>query len=150
MSRENVPLKRLRGVDLGRSEEKRAYNRALFQVVAPAYQRVTRFLSFGQDRKWKEMLVEGLPEALGPVCLDLACGTGDIAARLAAQYPASRVIGIDLNREMLAVGQGLKGAGNQVMLSLGAGVAMRPVDVATSVQDATGAVLRAINAGARR
>jgi quinone-modifying oxidoreductase subunit QmoA len=33
---------------------------------------------------------------------------------------------------------------------IGAGVAMRPVDVATSVQDATGAVLRAINAGARR
>jgi quinone-modifying oxidoreductase subunit QmoA len=33
---------------------------------------------------------------------------------------------------------------------IGAGVAMRPVDVVTSVQDATGAVLRALNAGARR
>jgi quinone-modifying oxidoreductase subunit QmoA len=33
---------------------------------------------------------------------------------------------------------------------VGAGVANRPVDVATSVQDATGAALKAINAGARR
>lgn len=33
---------------------------------------------------------------------------------------------------------------------VGAGVANRPVDVAASVQDATGAALRAINAGARR
>jgi quinone-modifying oxidoreductase subunit QmoA len=33
---------------------------------------------------------------------------------------------------------------------IGAGVAMRPVDVATAVQDATGAALKAINAGGRR
>jgi quinone-modifying oxidoreductase subunit QmoA len=33
---------------------------------------------------------------------------------------------------------------------VGAGVAMRPVDVATAVQDATGAALKAINAGAGR
>jgi quinone-modifying oxidoreductase subunit QmoA len=33
---------------------------------------------------------------------------------------------------------------------IGAGVAVRPVDVATSVQDATGAALKAIAAGARR
>lgn len=33
---------------------------------------------------------------------------------------------------------------------IGAGVAMRPVDVATSVQDATGAALKAINVGVRR
>jgi quinone-modifying oxidoreductase subunit QmoA len=32
---------------------------------------------------------------------------------------------------------------------IGAGVAVRPVDVATAVQDATGAALRAMNAGAR-
>ena len=33
---------------------------------------------------------------------------------------------------------------------IGAGVAMRPVDVAMAVQDATGAALKAINAGVRR
>jgi quinone-modifying oxidoreductase subunit QmoA len=33
---------------------------------------------------------------------------------------------------------------------IGAGVAMRPVDVAASVQDATGAALKAINAGGRK
>jgi quinone-modifying oxidoreductase subunit QmoA len=33
---------------------------------------------------------------------------------------------------------------------IGAGVATRPVDVATSVQDATGAALKALTAGARR
>jgi quinone-modifying oxidoreductase subunit QmoA len=39
------------------------------------------------------------------------------------------------------------GGGNGIF---GAGVANRPVDVATSVQDATGAALKAINAGRRR
>ena len=34
--------------------------------------------------------------------------------------------------------------------AIGAGVANRPYDVATSVQDATGAALKAINVGARR
>ena len=33
---------------------------------------------------------------------------------------------------------------------IGAGVSMRPVDVSMAVQDATGAALKAINAGARR
>ena len=33
---------------------------------------------------------------------------------------------------------------------IGAGVAVRPVDVVTAVQDATGAALKAINAGGRR
>ena len=33
---------------------------------------------------------------------------------------------------------------------IGAGVAMRPVDVSMAVQDATGAAMKAINAGVRR
>ena len=36
-----------------------------------------------------------------PVCLDLACGTGDISFLLAAKYPDGQVLGLDLTEAML-------------------------------------------------
>jgi ubiquinone/menaquinone biosynthesis C-methylase UbiE len=36
-----------------------------------------------------------------PDCLDIACGTGDITFRLAAKYPDSKIVGIDVTEEML-------------------------------------------------
>ena len=105
-------------MDLGQPEEKRAYNQALFRVVAPAYRRVTRLLSFGQDRRWKRILVQDLPEIDRPVCVDLAAGTGDISALLLKRYPAARVIGLDQNQEMLKVGRAQNDRG-QVMLIQG-------------------------------
>lgn len=36
-----------------------------------------------------------------PVFLDLACGTGEVAARLIRRYAGSRVVGVDLSLEMI-------------------------------------------------
>jgi demethylmenaquinone methyltransferase/2-methoxy-6-polyprenyl-1,4-benzoquinol methylase len=80
---------------------KRAFNRRLFSEVAPAYDRVTAWLSFGQDATWKKLLARSLPATVHPAILDLACGTGDITLALAARYPAGRVLGMDLNPAML-------------------------------------------------
>jgi len=88
---------------------KREYNEVLFAEVARRYDLVTRALSLGRDQAWKCFLVESLPraEALpdgsGPVCVDLACGTGDVAFALARRYPHGTVCGIDLTPEMLAI-----------------------------------------------
>ena len=92
-------------MNLAQSEEKRAYNQELFGAVAPAYQRVTRVLSMGRDQGWKKALVNQLPEISAPTCLDLACGTGDLAKLLSMRYPKSRIVGIDQNPKMLAIGQ---------------------------------------------
>ena len=69
---------RLKG-DLDSPGTKRDYNRRLFTVVAPRYDFVNRLLSFGCDRRWKRALVRLLPDAAAPVCVDAACGTGDLA-----------------------------------------------------------------------
>jgi demethylmenaquinone methyltransferase/2-methoxy-6-polyprenyl-1,4-benzoquinol methylase len=78
----------------------------MFTEIAPRYDFITRALSFWRDAAWKRELVAGLPRQETPVCLDLACGTGDIAFLLAEKYPRGRVIGIDITERMLALARG--------------------------------------------
>ena len=80
---------------------KREYNEQHFSEAASRYDFATRAMSLGRDAAWKRWLVEALPQLSAPVCVDLACGTGDIAFLLAEKYPAGRVVGIDLTEPML-------------------------------------------------
>jgi demethylmenaquinone methyltransferase/2-methoxy-6-polyprenyl-1,4-benzoquinol methylase len=59
----------------------------------------------GQDQKWRRFAVSriSMPET-GRV-LDLATGTGDIAALLAAQYPKAYITGGDFSQNMLRFAQ---------------------------------------------
>ena len=88
---------------IGVPDLKQSFNRSLFAEVAPKYDFITKALSFGQDARWKQGLLDALPAADAPVCIDLACGTGDLTRMLAAHYPAGRVTGLDLTPEMLAI-----------------------------------------------
>ncbi len=82
-------------------ERKREYNEQHFSEAASRYDFAARAMSLGRDAAWKRQLVAALPEFQAPVCVDLACGTGDIAFLLAKKYPASQIIGIDLTEPML-------------------------------------------------
>lgn len=82
-------------------ERKRNYNEQHFGEAARHYDFATRAMSLGRDSIWKRILVESLPEFKAPVCIDLACGTGDIAFLLAKRYPAGQILGIDLTEAML-------------------------------------------------
>ncbi|WP_051361015.1 ubiquinone/menaquinone biosynthesis methyltransferase [Desulfuromonas sp. TF] len=84
-------------------ERKRAYNEQHFSEAASRYDFATRAMSLGRDRAWKHQLVAALPDFPAPVCVDLACGTGDIAFLLAEKYADGRVLGIDLTEPMLAL-----------------------------------------------
>jgi demethylmenaquinone methyltransferase/2-methoxy-6-polyprenyl-1,4-benzoquinol methylase len=86
---------------LGSPDTKEALNRALFTEVAPRYDFVTKALSLGRDASWKRRLVAALPDLNAPVCVDLACGTGDLTRLLATRYTRGRVAGIDLTPSML-------------------------------------------------
>lgn len=78
-----------------------AFNRELFTALAPGYDRVNRWMSFGRDAVWKRRLIRALPDVPAPACVDLACGTGDVALLLAARYPQGRVTGLDLTPAMI-------------------------------------------------
>lgn len=88
---------------LDRPERKRRYNELHFSEAAGRYDLATRAMSLGRDGAWKRALVAALPEMEAPRCLDLACGTGDIAFLLARRYPGGAILGLDLAEPMLAI-----------------------------------------------
>ncbi|MEJ2472039.1 MAG: ubiquinone/menaquinone biosynthesis methyltransferase [Desulfuromonadales bacterium] len=82
-------------------ERKREYNEQHFGEAARHYDFATRAMSLGRDAFWKRRLIAALPSCPEPTCVDLACGTGDVAFLLAEKYPAGRIFGIDLTASML-------------------------------------------------
>ncbi len=93
---------RLRAHDfLGSSEGKKHFNEKHFAESAPRYDLATRLLSLGQDGGWKRKLVSSLPDVTAPVCVDVACGTGDVTMLLGERFGSGEFIGVDLTREMI-------------------------------------------------
>jgi demethylmenaquinone methyltransferase/2-methoxy-6-polyprenyl-1,4-benzoquinol methylase len=80
---------------------KARYVRALFHEIAPRYDDITVWLSYGRDARWKDLLVRMAAVRPGERALDLACGTGDIAARLSDS--GAHVTGLDLTPRMLTL-----------------------------------------------
>lgn len=91
------------GDHLENAETKKYYTERNFSEVAPRYDFMTRVLSFGRDAAWKRTLISLLPSHESPVCVDLACGTGDIAFLLASKYPLGRIAGVDITEPMLDI-----------------------------------------------
>ncbi len=73
-----------------------------FDAIAPRYDLTNRIISCGIDRYWRRVAVRSLTHLPAEArVLDLACGTGDMAAELFRQRRAARVVGADLSRTML-------------------------------------------------
>jgi len=71
----------------------------IFDRIADKYDSISGFLSLGIIKRWQRKLVEGL-EKPGKV-LDLACGTGQVAALV--KEKAELVVGLDYSLPMLRV-----------------------------------------------
>ncbi len=88
------------------SAEHQKYSiRTMFSSIATSYDLVNRWLSFGQDQRWRRraMRVAQLPST--GWLLDVATGTGDMALLAKRHYPALNVTGLDLTPAMLSVAQ---------------------------------------------
>lgn len=72
---------------------------AMFDRIAPRYDRMNRLLSLGLDGRWRRRTVSTLGLEPGSRVLDLACGTGDLCRELGARHLAA--IGIDVSAGML-------------------------------------------------
>ncbi|MGE0360416.1 MAG: ubiquinone/menaquinone biosynthesis methyltransferase [Vicinamibacterales bacterium] len=93
-------------------DAKRRHVRQLFATIADRYDVATRVLSYGQDARWKDRLAGAVAPRPGERALDLACGTGDIAHRLAARGAA--VHGLDITPRMLQLARTKPTAGRCV------------------------------------
>jgi len=75
--------------------------RALFSRIAPRYDLINDFQSFGLHRHWKRRVIRLARPRPGRRALDLCCGTGDLALGLARL--GVWVAGLDFSERMLDV-----------------------------------------------
>lgn len=79
---------------------------AIFNHIAPLYDQLNDRLSFGLHRVWKQMAVSWSEAQVGDTCLDVCCGSGDLARLLAQQVgPTGQVFGVDFAANQLAIAQ---------------------------------------------
>jgi len=73
----------------------------LFRGLPRRYDALSAALSFWQDPRWRRALVDAVAPRAGQRVLDVATGTGMVAAELLARADCA-VVGIDQSAEMLA------------------------------------------------
>jgi demethylmenaquinone methyltransferase/2-methoxy-6-polyprenyl-1,4-benzoquinol methylase len=112
------------------TSDRKTHARSLFAGIAGDYDRWAQLLSFGQDRRWHDLMIDAIaPAAAGEdaVVADVATGTAAVAIALARRYPGCRVVGIDQSPEMLAGGaRRVEAAGLRGRVELVEGQAERP------------------------
>jgi demethylmenaquinone methyltransferase / 2-methoxy-6-polyprenyl-1,4-benzoquinol methylase len=89
---------------LPQGDEKRRSVEAMFDRLAPGYERMNRLISLGLDRRWREACVVTLGLPRNSLVVDLACGTGDLARDLVDV--GQRAVGVDFSAGMLALAHG--------------------------------------------
>lgn len=82
--------------------DKAARVEAMFDAIAPTYERVNAVVSFGRDAAWRRRTVRAADLRNGDVVLDVCCGTGDMLRAFASTTKPSLVIGVDFAAGMLA------------------------------------------------
>jgi demethylmenaquinone methyltransferase / 2-methoxy-6-polyprenyl-1,4-benzoquinol methylase len=81
-------------------EHKAEVVEAMFDRIAPRYDRLNRVLTFRLDVGWRRKTVRALALPNDATVLDIACGTGDLCRDLEAA--GLRPIGVDFSAGMLA------------------------------------------------
>ena len=71
--------------------------RAMFDNIAPAYDRLNHTLSLSVDRIWRRRVVRIVGRLHPRRVLDMATGTGDLAVMMARSIPEAHIKGVDLS-----------------------------------------------------
>ncbi len=82
--------------------DKAARVQAMFDAIAPTYERVNTIMSAGRDRYWRRRAVQLAQTGPDDRVLDIACGTGNFARAFHAARPQA-VVGCDFAANMLAL-----------------------------------------------
>ncbi len=86
---------------LPHADDKARVVRAMFDRIAPSYDRLNRVLTWRLDQRWRRAAIAAARLGPGDVAVDVACGTGDLAELATAT--GARVLGIDFAPVMLAM-----------------------------------------------
>jgi demethylmenaquinone methyltransferase/2-methoxy-6-polyprenyl-1,4-benzoquinol methylase len=95
----HIDAEEIRSTGRGSARKREALE--LFRGLPRHYDLLSAALSFGQDPRWRRALVSAVSPAPGERVLDVATGTGMVAAELLARSGCS-VVGIDQSAEMLS------------------------------------------------
>jgi demethylmenaquinone methyltransferase/2-methoxy-6-polyprenyl-1,4-benzoquinol methylase len=81
--------------------------RVMFDRIAARYDLMNLLISAFQEPRWRRRLVDAAGLRPGDAALDVASGTGKVAADLHARVvPFGRVLGVDLSPGMIGVARG--------------------------------------------
>jgi demethylmenaquinone methyltransferase/2-methoxy-6-polyprenyl-1,4-benzoquinol methylase len=80
---------------------RKAHALQLFAGLPRRYDEMGAVMSFGQDPRWRRAMVRSVAAAPGDRVLDVATGTGLVAAALVRRYGCS-VVGLDQSEAMLS------------------------------------------------
>lgn len=86
-------------------KERASYVQNMFTRIAPRYDLMNRLMTFGQDMRWRRIVIEKAAIPEGGRVLDLGAGTGDIALAIRAARPDSKPTAADFTYEMMHVGR---------------------------------------------
>ena len=89
----------------GTDKSKKEQVEAMFNEIAPNYDRLNGLLSLGVDDYWRKESIKALKPYQPEYMLDIATGTGDFAILAQKILQPKRIIGIDISEGMMAVGR---------------------------------------------
>jgi demethylmenaquinone methyltransferase/2-methoxy-6-polyprenyl-1,4-benzoquinol methylase len=98
----NPPTGAAGAASSGRRSPRKREALELFRGLPRRYDMLSAALSFGQDPRWRRALVDQAAPTAGARVLDVATGTGMVAAELLSRCGDCSVVGIDQSAEMLA------------------------------------------------
>lgn len=77
----------------------------IFDDIAKTYDFLNHLLSMGIDVYWRNRLLKKIQNKADLVALDLATGTGDLAITLSKHNHVKKVLGMDLSKGMVSIGE---------------------------------------------
>jgi demethylmenaquinone methyltransferase / 2-methoxy-6-polyprenyl-1,4-benzoquinol methylase len=86
------------------------YMRRMFGLLAERYDLANRWMTWGQDVKWRREVIDRTHLPVGGKLLDIGTGTGELAVEARRRDGHLFVVGIDVTPEMLRVGKLREGA----------------------------------------
>ncbi len=77
----------------------------MFSQIASRYDLMNRFMTGGQDIRWRKKAIELAQLTPNSYLLDLGTGTGDLAREALTRFPQANIIAADFTVEMMRIGR---------------------------------------------